>query len=309
MPLDADIQQILDLLSPPGAPDLSSLGLEKARTLSMARVGLMGPPEEVATVTNRDIPGPLGPIGLRIYHPGGEAPLPVVLYFHGGGWVLCSLDTHDGTCRRLCNLSGAVVVSVDYRLAPEHRFPAPLEDCFAALAWIVEHGSTLGIDNSRVAVAGDSAGGNLAAATALLARERGGPGLRHQLLIYPVLDHAMDSVSYHDNAEGFFLTAAAMAWFWDHYLGDASRGAEPLASPLRAANLQGLPSATVITAEFDPLRDEGETYGRRLQEAGVACTVERFDGMLHGFFSMHDFIAKARLATELAAAALRDALR
>ena len=309
MPLDADIRQIIDLLSPPGAPDLPDLGLEQARAFSNARVNLMGPPEPVGRVENREIPGPAGPIGLRIYQPAGSGPWPVVVFFHGGGWVLCSLDTHDGTCRRLCNLTEAVVVSVDYRLAPEHRFPVPLEDCYAAACWVAAHGDEIGADGSRMAVAGDSAGGNLAAATALLTLSRRGPALRHQLLVYPVTDHTMDSESYRENATGYFLTGRAMAWFWEQYLGNPAYGTDPLASPLRATQLAGLPPATVITAEFDPLRDEGEAYGHRLAAAGVPCRVERFAGVIHGFFSMQDVLEKARLATELAAQALRDALR
>jgi acetyl esterase len=234
--------------------------------------------------------------------------LPGIVYFHGGGFVIGNLDSHDGTCRALANASGCAVVSVDYRLAPEHRFPAAPEDCYAALRFVAERGAELGIDARRLAVAGDSAGGNLAAVTALLARERRGPDVRFQLLVYPVADHAFDTPSYRDNAEGYFLSAAMMRWFWGHYLERPEQGDDPLASPLRAKDLAGLPPALVITAEYDPLRDEGEAYAARLKQAGVAAELLRYDGQIHGFFSLFDALDDGRAAVERAGAALRAAL-
>ncbi|MCZ7537548.1 MAG: alpha/beta hydrolase, partial [Acidimicrobiia bacterium] len=195
----------------------------------------------------------------------------------------------------------------DYRLAPESRFPAAPEDCFAATRWVSEHARELGGDPQRVAVAGDSAGGNLAAVVALMARERGGPALAHQLLVYPVTDHAFDTASYEANAEGYFLTRDMMRWFWGHYLGDSEEGSHPHASPLRAMELSGLPSATVVTAEYDPLRDEGEAYAERLAKAGVPTELRRYDGMIHGFFGMTHAIDRAREAIDYAAGALRKA--
>ena len=199
-----------------------------------------------------------------------------------------------------------LVVSVDYRLAPEHPFPAAPEDCYAATAWLAEHCAELGGDPARLAVGGDSAGGNLAAAVALMARERGGPPLAHQLLIYPVTDYAFDTASYRENAEGYMLTLPLMEWFWNHYLADPAQGDNELASPLRAASLAQLPPATVITAEFDPLRDEGEAYAQRLSDAGVKTEMTRYDGVFHGFFGMGAAIDKAKQAVDEACTALRS---
>jgi acetyl esterase len=259
----------------------------------------------VGSVVDRRIPGPAGDIPVRVYTPNGTAPFPLLVYFHGGGWVLGGIDTHDGTCRSLANGAGCVVVSVDYRLAPEHRYPAAAEDCCAATQWAAAHAAELGADARRVAVGGDSAGGNLAAVVALMARDRGGPALVLQLLIYPATDARFDTASYRDNADGYLLTAADMRWFWDHYLGDSGRGAEPYASPLRAADLSGLPPALVITAEFDPLRDEGEAYAKRLEDAGVASRLSRYDGMIHGFFGMGQMIDRANAAVGEACANLK----
>lgn len=307
MPLDEEVRQLLALISPPGAPALHELGVEQAREGMTAMLAAQPEPEPVAAVENRTFPGPVDARPVRIYRPEGEGPHPALVYLHGGGWVLCNLDTHDGTCRSLCNQAGCVVVSVDYRLAPEHRFPAGLEDCYAAVRWVAERSSELGVDPARIAVGGDSAGGNLTAAVTLLARERGGPRLVHQLLVYPVTDARCDTASYEANAEGYFLTREAMRWFWQHYLPSEAHGADPLASPLRARDLAGLPPATVITAEFDPLRDEGEAYARRLEEAGVPVRHRRYDGVIHGFFGMGAVLPKARDAMALAAAELRAA--
>jgi acetyl esterase len=243
---------------------------------------------------------------VRIYWPSETPGLPILVYFHGGGWVLCNLDTHDETCRSLAKQASCIVVSVDYRLAPEHRFPAAVEDCHAATKWVAENARSLGGDASRLAIGGDSAGGNLTASVALLARERGGPSLAHQLMIYPVTDARFDTQSYRDNGEGMFLTTNAMRWFWEQYLPTPADGANPHASPLRAEDLRGLPPATVITAEMDPLRDEGEAYGRRLGEAGVPVEVRRYDGVIHGFFGMTLVLEKARDATSYAANRLRE---
>jgi acetyl esterase len=305
MPLDEEMKQVLDLIAPPGAPALTDLSVEQARANMGALMVAPPTPEPVGRVENRTFPGPGGRIAVRIYTPAGAGPHPVLVYFHGGGWVLCNLDTHDGTCRSLCNQGGCVVVSVDYRLAPEHKFPAGLEDCWAATRWVVENAAELGVDPSRVAVGGDSAGGNLTASVTLVARDRGVPRLVHQLLVYPVTDARFDTASYRDNAEGFFLTRDAMKWFWNHYLGSEAEAENPYASPLRARDLSGLPPATVITAEFDPLRDEGERYGGRLREAGVPTRIERYDGLIHGFFGMGVMLAKARAAVVMAAGELR----
>jgi acetyl esterase len=260
----------------------------------------------VAAVKDLEVPGPAGGIPVRVYRPSEESDLPVLVYLHGGGWAICSIETHDVTCRELANGAGCVVVSVEYRLAPEHRFPAAVEDCYAALGWVAGHAASLGGDPARLAVGGDSAGGNLAAVVALLARERGGPRLCHQLLVYPITDHAFDTTSYRENAEGPLLTRETMRGFWGLYLAREEDGRNPLASPLRAPDLAGLPSAHVITAEYDPLRDEGEAYAKRLAAAGVPVVQRRYDGMIHGFFG---FTAQIDRAGEAVADAARELRR
>ncbi|MEE9281074.1 MAG: alpha/beta hydrolase [Myxococcota bacterium] len=270
MPVDPQVQAILEPMKAFTFPDLSTVEPALMRQLYAAGSGQRPAGEPVGDVAERGIPGPAGDVTVRIYTPFGDGPFPALVYFHGGGFVVCSLDSHDGSCRALGNAARCTVVSVDYRLAPEAKFPAPLEDCFAATRWVAENASSIGVDAARVAVAGDSAGGNLAAGVTLLARERGGPALCHQLLIYPVMNHAFDTASYTENAEGYFLTREMMRWFWGHYLETESDGLNPLASPLRAEDVSNLPPATVMTAEFDPLRDEGEAYLTRGGRGEVA---------------------------------------
>jgi acetyl esterase len=264
-------------------------------------------PEPVAEVVERSVPGPDGDIRARFYFPGEDRPWPLLVYFFGGGWVLGSLDAVDSVCRRLANAVPCAVVSVGYRRAPEHRFPAGLEDCFAATSWVVEHGASLGLDPDRVAVGGASAGGNLAAAVALLARERGGPRLAFQLLVYPLVDHAAETPSGREALDDPFFGPKDVAWCWSHYLADPSDGDSPFASPLRVADLERLPPALIVTAELDPLRDEGELYAERLRGAGVPTELVRFHGMVHGFFSRPDTLDAAIEAQALAASALRVA--
>jgi acetyl esterase len=283
MPVDPQIQALLDMGA--GVPATNTLSVPDARAQYEGRVRLMAPPAEVAAVTERSVDGPGGPLRLRIYHPQGQGPFPLLAFFHGSGFVLCSLDTHDGMCRNLCAGAGCAVVSVDYRLAPEHKFPAGLDDCVFATHWIAQHADELDGDVCRLALCGDSAGGNIAAAAALRLRDEGGPKLVGQLLIYPVTDyHTPGTPSYRDNAEGYGLTRDTMEWFWDHYLHDPSEAADPHASPLRAKDLGRLPPALVVTAEYDPLRDEGEYYADKLRSAGTPATTSRWDGMNHGFF-------------------------
>ncbi|MBO0849769.1 MAG: alpha/beta hydrolase [Pseudonocardia sp.] len=289
MPVHPEAEQLLALLAEAGAPPFEELTVPAARAATQGFLELQGEPGAVAAVTNRTVPGPLGEIPVRVYTPtrsSASGPTPVVVYFHGGGWVIGDLGVVDNPCRRLAAATGAVVVSVDYRLAPEHRYPAAFDDCFAATSWAAEHAGELGGDPSLLAVAGDSAGGNLAAAVALAARDRGGPALVAQLLIYPVTDFNFSTDSYRDNAEGYLLTKASMQWFWAHYLGAQELADDPYACPARAGDLAGLPPAYVATCEYDPLRDEGEAYAQRLAEAGVKVTAKRFDGMLHGFLWM-----------------------
>ncbi len=308
MPLDPQVQAFLEQMQAMNMPPLNAMTVDEARAAASAMSEMHGEPEPVASVDNVGVPGPAGEIPVRIYTPEQSGPLPILVYFHGGGWVIGDLDTHDPLCRTLCNACGCLVASVEYRLAPEHKFPAAAEDAYAATQWLAEHAAEFGGDPQRLAVGGDSAGGNLAAVVALMARDRRGPDVLCQLLIYPVTDSACDSASYRDNADGYFLTAEMMRWFWDQYLsGDADRD-NVYAAPLRNRNFRGLPAAIVITAEFDPLRDEGEAYAAHLRDAGVAVQFRRYDGMIHGFFGMGGMIDQARTAVADAANALQSAL-
>ena len=309
MPVEPQTQTILDQLTAMGGPPLHTLPVPEARKLmdNLRALAATGP--EVAAVGDRRIPGPAGEIPVRIYTPAGSGPVAALVWFHGGGWVLGDIPGADATCRDLANAAGCVVVSVDYRLAPESKFPAASDDCYAATRWVADHATSLGIDPKRLAIGGDSAGGNLAAVTALRARDEGGPALAFQLLVYPATDANADTPSYRDNADGYLLTKDSMLWFWDHYLRNDADRANPHVSPLRASSLKGLPPALVITAEFDPLRDEGEVFGKRLREAGVPVTISRYDGTIHGFFTMTGFLDLAKKAVAEAAAALRQSLR
>ena len=308
MPLDPIAAGLLQQMAEAGMPPLNEMSPADARLAAEGFRELAGEPEDVAGVQDIDIPGPGGDIPVRVYTPAGDgSPLPCLVYYHGGGWVLGDIQGLDSTCRALANAAGCVVVSVEYRLAPEHKFPAPLDDSIAALDWVSANAASIGVDPGRLAVGGDSAGGNLAAAVCLHARDTGGPTLRLQLLVYPVTQHDYGTVSYGDNGDGYLLTADMMKWFWDHYLGSADDGSNPLASPLLADDLTGLPRAVVYTAEFDPLRDEGESYAARLEAAGVTVSKRRFDGQIHAFFQMLGVFPAAREAIDGAAAELRSA--
>ena len=307
MPLDPVMARLLEPQKEAFSDEV--LGLEPAvlrQAMKDSGPALGGEGPEVARVEERTIPGPAGEIPVRIYWPEGPGPHPVLVYFHGGGFVLCDLDSHDAPCRLLTDGAGCITVSVDYRLAPEHPFPAGPEDCYAATRWVAENAASIGGDAKRVAIGGDSAGGNFAAVVALMARDRGGPALVHQLMIYPVTDDRLETPSFAENGKGYMLTRDAMAWFWGHYLSRPEDGANPYASPLRATDLSGLPPATLITAEFDPLRDEGEAYARRLQEAGVPVELRRYDGVIHGFFAMLE-LSQARDAVTRVCGGLRAA--
>ena len=305
MPLDPQAQAVIDTVNSLGLPQVWEVSPEEARINAASRPRPAGP--EVARVEDRSIPGPDGDVPVRIYTPDGDGPFPILAWYHGGGWVIGDLESADGTARHLCKGAGCVVVSVDYRLAPETKFPGPAEDCYAATVWAVNNAASLNADASRLAVGGDSAGGNLAAAISLMSADRGGPAIAHQLLVYPVTERNYDTPSYSQNAEGFLLARDAMIWYWDAYLADAADAGNPYAAPMKAESLAGQPSALVITAEFDPLRDEGEAYGRRLQEAGVPTTISRYDGMIHGFFGMVGIMDKSGQVMEEATAALRAA--
>jgi acetyl esterase len=305
LPLDPLVKSMVDAAAAMNLPGFEELTPQEARERPMA---FPPKPEPVGRVENRTLPGPNGPIPVRVYTPhGNNGPFPCVVYFHGGGWVIGSLDSHDDVCRMVANRSRAVVVSVDYRLAPESKFPVAAEDAYAATTYVAQRPGEFGIDPARIAVAGDSAGGNLAAAVTLMTRDRQGPSIVSQVLIYPVTDHRFDTGSYIENAEGYFLTRAAMQWFSGHYLREASDAENPYASPLRAKDLKNLPPAHIITAEFDPLRDEGEAYGDRLRAAGVPVVVHRYDGMVHGFVPLAQVIPQGQQAIDECSEALRRA--
>lgn len=308
MALLPEIRSLLDQQATSGRPPLHHQSVEQARAFHVAdAAALNGPPAPVAAVADRRVPGPAGELPVRVYTPEGSPPFPIVVFFHGGGWVVGTLDTYDPLCRALAAATPAVVVSVDYRLAPEHRWPAAVEDAYAATEWASRNAAALGGVQHRLAVAGDSAGGNLAAVVALGARDRGGPAIAFQLLVYPVLDAAGDTASWREYADGYHLTADGMRWYWDHYLGGAD-GAAPDASPLRAAFVGGLPPALVIGAEYDILRDEGEAYAARLAEAGVDASASRHAGVVHGFVRWRAVTGAAGDALQEAATALRSAL-
>ncbi len=302
MPLDPQVQVMLEQMEAAGMPALSALPPVEARKMLEGFREMMGPGEDVAAVADRVVPGPGGDIPVRVYRPAGDGPQPVLVYFHGGGWVIGDIESHDGTCRALANRSGATVVSVDYRLAPEAVFPAAVDDCIAVTKWVAANGAALDADSSRLAVGGDSAGGNLAAVVAIAARDEGGPPIAFQLLIYPATDARMGWPSISENGEGYFLTEVDMKYFYGHYAPDVT---DWHASPLLADDLANLPPAFVLTAEFDPLHDEGEAYADALRKAGSPVTVKRYDGLIHGFFGMGSLIDAAKVAVDDAGAALR----
>jgi acetyl esterase len=308
MPFDPQVQAIHDRLEREQAPRLYTRPIEDARAADVAdAIAAAGTGEPVAEVRDMPIPGPAGDLPARMYRPAGAGPWPVLVYFFGGGWSLGTLDTSDGICRTLTNLAQCVTVAVGYRLAPEHRFPAAVQDCYAGAAWVASHAAELGADAATLAVGGDSSGGNLAAAVSLMARDRGAPAIAHQLLVYPNTDYQAGTASMREMDDPYFFNPRSVEWYWRMYLSEPRDGANPLASPLRSEDLTGLPPATVITAEFDPLRDEGELYAARLQQAGVPAEVTRYDGMMHGFFTMVGDLDVARQAAAHAAGRLRAA--
>jgi len=307
MPLHPQCKAFLDQIAASGGRPLHELPPVEARANAMPPE-LGGPEQPVHQVVNRKVPGDGGLIPVRVYRPSAASPLPALIYFHGGGFVLGGLDMVDRTCRAMANASGCVVISVDYRLAPEHPFPAAADDAFAATQFVAEHAADFGVDPSLIAVGGDSAGGNLATVVALRARDAGGPALAFQLLVYPLVDFTdHDSGSMREFAEGHFLTTAIMDYFADHYLPPGVDRRQPWVSPLKA-NLAGLPPASVLTAECDPLRDQGEAFAARLKQAGVQTALKRYDGMIHPFFGLGGIFDGAREAVADASAALKAAL-
>ena len=307
MPLDPQAQTLLDQAAASGLPPVYTLPVAQARARMLAAFAPSGEPEPVGRIENLTISvADDVDIPLRIYYP-DEAEVPgILLFLHGGGWVLNNIDTHDGICRNLTRSSGYVTVSVDFRLAPEHPFPTAIEDCLAALEWTVNSAADLGSAGDRVVIAGDSSGGNLATVVAQIAFDRG-ISLAGQVLIYPVTDYLVPGTkSYQEFATGYSLNREFMEWFWQHYLPADADPYQASVSPLRSQDVSHLPPTLLLTAEFDPLRDEGEAYARRLQEAGVATQLSRYDGMMHGFLIQYSRLDKGRSALNEIAAWLRS---
>lgn len=313
MPLAPDVKRLLDAMARQPAPQAEAVDPAEMRRAFAEGWQRSGPFEPVGDVYDRTIPGPGGDIPVRVYVPDSPASsrgeFPVFVWFHGGGWVIGSLDDNEAACRAVCRGAGAVVMSVDYRLAPENPFPAAAEDAYAAARWAAEHAAEMGGGPGHVAVGGESAGGNLAAACALMARDRGGPEVALQLLVSPVMGRPDDGrPSYAEYAEGYFQTAASMEFFFEQYPAGPQDLANPYLLPLAADDLAGVAPALVMTAECEVLRDEGEEYGRRLQEAGVPCDVVRYDGQVHGFFGLLDeHLSISAVAHDRAAQALLGA--
>lgn len=306
--IDPIIAAMLAEMAEQNAPALSSLPVDIARQ-AVKEMVVVEEPTATHAIEMVDIEGPLGTIPARLYRPEVDETLPVLVYYHGGGWVICDLDTHDEVCRRLANEARCVVVSVDYRMAPEHLFPAAVDDCYAALEWVAKNAAKLNVDASRLAVGGDSAGGNLATVAALKSRALSSPDIAFQLLIYPVTNMAeMNTQSYQDFAEGFQLARADMEWFGDTYLGENGDARHPHVSPLLADDLSGLPKAYVATAGFDVLRDEGKAYADAMAAAGVDVDYACFTDQIHGFANMAGAVPSSTAALSAIANKLKTAL-
>ena len=307
MPLDPQIKVVLDQIEALGLAPHYEVGAVQARANAASRPRTPGP--DVASVENRSIAGPGGQVPIRIYKPAGPGPFPAIVWAHGGGMVIGTLETCDYISRKLSVNVECVVVSVDYRLAPEHTFSAAPDDFYAATTWVAENARELSVDAGRISVGGESAGANLAAVVTLMAKDRGGPSLVHQMLVNPMLDTNFDTPSYIENAEGYFLTRKTMMWYWEQYLGHSGGTKDPYAAPLQAKDVSGLPPALLIVGEFDPLRDETEAYAARLAAAGVVTTCTRYDGGVHNFFSMPATVDKATQAVAQMSDALKAAFR
>jgi acetyl esterase len=310
MQLDPQMKALLDQIAALGGKPFHFGTPEEARAGINALIGMVaGPPEHVAKVEDRKIPGPGGQIPVRIYTPAGAVPMGALMYFHGGGWVVGDIASHDVLCRSLANGGNCVVVSVDYRLAPEHKFPAAPDDCYAATKWVADNAASLGVDAKRIAVGGDSAGGNLAAVVAQMARDRNGPLIKFQLLVYPATDWLHETASQREFTEdGYILSRADMVWFYGHYMNSDADRANPYLSPACAETLAGLPPAYVMTCDVDPLRDEGEAYGQALRKAGITVKSKRYPGVCHGFLMMPGVIDAAKAGIADCCAELRTAI-
>jgi acetyl esterase len=308
MPLDPQAQRVVDALAALNLKPIKDSTPTEARESMRTRTAALGPFEEVAAVADHRVPVTGGEITVRLYRPAGVGPHPVLVFYHGGGWTIGDLDTHDVLCRQLCNGSGAVVVSVDYRMGPEHRFPAAVDDCLAATRWVRHAARELGVDAARLAVGGDSAGSNLAAVVAILARDAGDLPIAYQLLIYPATDMRRRHPSHTTNGRGYLLTTETISYYHDHYIADPAHDLDWRASPLLHADLTKLPPALVLSAGFDPLRDEGLEYADRLVAAGNRATYVCYERQIHGFITMGKVVDEANTAVAFCAAELKRAL-
>ncbi len=304
--LAPEYQAMFAQLAEEPGPKISDLSPAEGREMYKV-MRPVNPELPIGRVEDRTIPGPAGEIPVRIYHPTGDGPHPMLVNFHGGGWVIGDLDTADSACRSLAEAASCIVVSVDYRLAPEHPYPAAVEDAYAATVWAAAEADALG-SNGKLAVGGESAGGNLAAVVSQMARDDNGPAIHFQLLAYPVVDHDLSRPSYTENGEGYLLEKDTMVWFWDTYCPDPGQRSEAAASPLLADSLAGLPPALVITAQYDPLRDEGNAYAEALQAAGNQAELRCFDGLVHDFLATAALFPSSKAAFDEVAAALKAAL-
>jgi acetyl esterase len=309
MPLHPEAAAFLEQVARQKGHSIETLPIELTRRAAL--IGSSPSPDhpDLAKIVDRVIERPDGTaLPVRVYVPHGTAPFGVCLYFHGGGWVLNNLDTHDELVRRLAATSGCVFINVDYRLAPEHKFPAAIEDAYTALCWVHDHAAEISCDPQRIAVSGDSAGGNLAAVVCLMSRDRGGPRIAFQGLIYPITDCDFERPSYRSNAEGYFLTRREMIWFWEQYVSSPEQMRDPYTSPLLAPSLQNLPPAWILTAEYDPLCDEGEAYAHALRAAGTDVTLCRYEGMIHAFVRRVQQFEMARRAVQELGQQFRSAI-
>jgi acetyl esterase len=311
MPLDPVLKGFLDQMAALPGPKMYELGPAEGRALFLGMMQAVGPQNvPIGKVESLSVPGPLGDIPVRVYTPvaAGAEPLPVLVYFHGGGFVIGNLDTHDGICREFANEGGMRVISVDYRLAPEHKFPAALDDAFAAVQWIETNASDLGVDANRIAVGGDSAGGALAAEVAQLARKKGSPKIAFQLLMFPVTQVGAETASLREFAVGYFLDTPTLDWFFGHYVPAGADRSDPRLSPLNAEDFKGLPPAYVMLGGFDPLHDEGLAYARKLRDAGVKVDIADYPDMVHCFIYMQALLPQGLTAVSAAARAVRSGL-
>ena len=310
MPLDPQAAALLGSMKEAGAQPFETMTPAEARVAALAFQDLGGQPEVVASVDHRFIPGPTADIPVRIYRPAGAGTgrLPGLVYLHGSGWVVLNIEVCDSFSRALANRTGCVVIAVNYQKAPEHKFPVPLDDCYAATRWVFDHAEELGVNTDRIGIIGDSAGGNLAAAVTLRARDESGPKIAYQVLVYPAVQFGWDTPSALANAEGFLLQRATMEYFWKNYVNSPSDGQHPYCSPLAAENHSGLPPALIISAEFDPLCDDGRYYADKLEAAGVPVKFSLYGGMIHGFLWMSGVLDQSRLLVDEIGREVRSAL-